>query len=127
MKVIEAKAIAAVLKFHEQEAAAEAISLSTRQLRNILRREHVAAELNRQTRELINGTARKLASLMGDAADTLAAMHKGEVLASGPRASAARAIIEFALRATEIADLEERLIELERAGGLPRPAWRAET
>ena len=124
MKPREAKAIAAILRHTDQIAAAEELGITTRHLRRILRREHVAAELNRRARELINGTARTLAAGSSKAADVLISMAEGETPAAGPRVSACRAVVELALRAGEIGDLEERLLELERAGGAPRPAWR---
>jgi hypothetical protein len=106
------QAIAALLANATLKRAATAIGLSEKTLRNWLRLPHFLGEYRQQRREIVEQTVAVAQGLLLKAMSTL-----GRNLDCGNKAAenrAAVAILEHATKGVELADLLERIEELER-------------
>jgi hypothetical protein len=115
------KALAALLTTVTRDEAAAQCGLSTRTLRDYLRDPEFAAEYERQRRELVRDATKQMQSCLQAAVSTLHLIMTSEkpVPAARERVVAARSLLEYALRYTEVdigaqlAAIEQRVNELE--------------
>jgi hypothetical protein len=106
-------ALAALLEHPTLPEAAAACKVHERTLRRWLGTDEFAKQYRVECGRLLEVTINVLRKKSLSAVKTLVAMSDGDIAASAPRLSAARAVIELALRGEEILELEERLFSLE--------------
>lgn len=110
-------AIAALLTARDVRAAAHASGVGPRTLYRWIELPHFAAALQAAQDELIDGATRRLATLLGSAAVTMAEIMADKGNSPGVRLRAAEAVISNHMRLREYADLAERVEALEEALG----------
>lgn len=112
------KVLVALLSNPTREAAARACGISARTL---YRLEHSDAEfrtaLEAGRRAALSDALHDLASTYPAAVETLRQTAANEQAQDGARVAAARAILEFGLKFSEAADLEQRIAALEQQQG----------
>ncbi len=106
-------AIAALLQCPTLPEAAANCGLSTRTLRRWLQNPEFEEAYRAACGGLLEGTLNLLTRKSFAAAETLAGIADGTISPVGSRFSAARAVVELAIRGAELRDFEERLAELE--------------
>ena len=106
--------MAALLTSSTQAEAARRAGVSDRLVRQYLAKEDFKAELSRRRRDAIKEAARVLQSSLQSAVEALRQIvENGESESS--RIAAARALLEYGLRFTELVDVLDSLERLERA------------
>ena len=107
-------ALAALLSQPTMKAAAKAARVSETTLFRWLREDAGFQGAYREARrESVNHAITRLQTITGDAVDTLAKIMKNTKAPYTARVTAARAVIEYSLKATELEDLAVRVAELE--------------
>jgi cytosine/adenosine deaminase-related metal-dependent hydrolase len=76
-------------------------------------REDVRAEIRKRARQAVEGGTLTLGAASTVAARTLKNVASGKAEASGPRVTAAKAILEISIRALEVEELNDRVARLE--------------
>jgi hypothetical protein len=119
----ELRAIRALLTEPTIEKAAKAAKVGQRTLYRWLRREDFRDAFDAARRDAL---AQSMATLQGVTADAVHALR--EVLTDAnarpaDRVSAARAVLDFALRGSEMLDLEPRLAALEADARMKEMRW----
>ena len=105
--------MAALLTSSTQAEAARRAGVSDRLVRQYLAKDDFKAELSQRRRETIEGAARALQSSLQSAVDALRGIvENGENESS--RIAAARALLEYGLRFTELVDVLESVERLEK-------------
>lgn len=108
------KAIDALLNESKTEAAAKAAGVSVTTLWRWMQEPTFANALRAARGKVLNSTMTALQSASGEAVKTLREVLKNKVARPGEQVSAARAILEYALKAREVLEVEQRLTELEK-------------
>jgi hypothetical protein len=106
-------AIAALLQYPTLPEAAANCGLSPRTLRRWLANEEFEKAYRTSRTKLLEGTLNLLTRKSFAAAETLASIADGSIVPTASRFSAARAVVELAIRGAELQEFEERLAELE--------------
>ena len=111
------KVISAIIAARSYEDAIQAAGVCRQTFYSYLRQDHVKAELNRQLNELTDGAFTRLKTASGEAVETLRALLQSE--SENVRLRAAQAIVDYVIKARELAEIESRLdaIEAHIAGG----------
>jgi hypothetical protein len=107
------RAIRALLVEKDITAAAVAAKVGRRSITRWLSDPEFLAALRQAEDQSLDEAARLLLAESGPAVASLAAIHKNALNSPASRATAARAILENALRWGELRSLSERLSELE--------------
>ena len=107
--------VSALLQCRTLEDAAQASGLSLRTVKRWLADQDFRDEYKAARRRLVESATGHLRAAMGRACDVLDAVANDPAAAVASRVSAARTIIELALRSHEVEDLEDRITELEKA------------
>ena len=107
------QAIAALLAQPTIKAAAVAAGISEATMWRWLQQNEFHTAFMQARRESVRHAVARLQSTVGDAVDTLAKIMKNAKAPYSARVTAARAVIEYSLKATELEDLAERVAELE--------------
>jgi transposase-like protein len=105
--------IAALLACPTLEAAARSIGVSARTLRRWLREPDFKAAYEHAQREAFTLAIGRLQSIATAAVDALDGLIRDGETPAAVRASAARGILELVMKAVELAELRQRLDELE--------------
>lgn len=109
------RAMAALLSSDTQAEAAAKCGISDRTLRAYLADPAFNAEYQRRKRQLVSDATRQIQSNYNAAICALREVLDGEKSTAGEKISAARALLEYGLRFTEINDIMVRLEDIERA------------
>jgi phage terminase small subunit len=109
--------VAALLTARTVEAAAKTAGISERTAYRYLRLDQVRQALAQALDDLLAGTTRRGVSAMGEALETLTAIHKNRRLSAAARVSAARTLLTVGPVLYEVHGLAERLERLEKAAG----------
>ena len=107
------KAIQALLTENSMELAAKACGVSTATLGRWKREFYFSTAFKSARADLFETAMTKLQGATGEAVDVLLGVMRDELSRPGERASAARTILEFAVRSKEMIELEGRLTALE--------------
>jgi transposase-like protein len=107
--------IAALLRGKRLIEVAAELGMGTSTLRDWMRADWFREDYGAARQQLLDGTINKLRSAGNDAVDLLHKVIRNPKLATTPRVSAARAILEVLLKAVEIQDITTRLEKLEAA------------
>ena len=106
-------AIAALLECLTLTEAAARCKLSERTLRRWLADETFSDRYHAECVRLLDSAIDALRKKSLAAVETMSGMSSGTIPASAPQLSAARAIVELAIRGTELQEVEDRLAILE--------------
>lgn len=109
------KALAALLSSDTQAEAAAKIGVTARTLRSYLADPAFFAEYQRMRRQVVSDATRQIQSSLHSAIQALLNIVEDENTSAPARISAARSILEYGLRFTEVTDVLTRLEDLERA------------
>ena len=110
------KAISALLISRTLSEAAEAAEVHRTTVYRWLRQDrNFRTELRRARREFIGETTAHLQRLSGEAVENLGKIVKDEKASAASRVSSIRIILDYAYRAVELEDLEDRLDGVEEA------------
>jgi hypothetical protein len=107
------QAIAALLMCPSLPAAAANCGISESTLRRWLRNESFAWRYRQERTRMLDSTVNLLRQKSIAAVETLAGIADDKGSPAGARVSAARSLVELAIKGAEVQDLEERLTELE--------------
>ena len=108
------RALAALLTSDTQAEAAKKCGLSERTLRLYLEDPEFFTEYQRRRQQMVTDATKKLQTCLQSAVETLKALTDDKETPPGIRASAARALLEYGLKYTDVTDLAERITALER-------------
>ena len=109
------KALAALAVNPTIKAAAESIGMDPRTIRRYLKDPDFLTEYRQIQTDILADARLQAQQLMNPALDTLAEICRKTDARHGDRVAAARSILEWAARLTEITDIVERLEALENA------------
>ena len=107
------KAIGALLSESTMEEAAEAAGVNRATIFRWLQQEEFQTAYTQVRRESVKHAIARLQNRSSEAVEVLAEIMKDEMNAPSARVSAAKAIIEYSIKAVEVEDLAKRLAELE--------------
>ena len=107
------KAIEALIAHDTVEDAAQATGVGRSTMYRYMKDPAFEAELNRAKRQLVNRAILKLQQTTGDAARALAEICRDQNAPASARVAAAKAILDSALKAIELEDIENRIATLE--------------
>ena len=108
------RAIDALLREPKTEAAAKATGVSVTTLWRWLNEPVFSTAYRAARGKVLENTLAALQSASGDAVATLRKVLADEFAKPGEKVSAARAILEFSLKAREVMEVEQRLTDLEK-------------
>lgn len=108
------KAMAALLSSDTQIDAASKCGITDRTLRSYLADPEFNAEYQRRKRQLVSDATKQLQSSYQVAIEALTNIIRSDVSSEAGKISAARAVLEYGHKFTEINDIMIRLEELER-------------
>jgi hypothetical protein len=106
-------AIAALLAHPSLARAAEACQTSERTLRRWLQDESFAQRYRQERTRILESTFNLLRQKSVAAVETLANVANDKKASASARVSAARSVVELAIKGAELQDLEQRITELE--------------
>ena len=108
-----AEALSALLTSTTIKEAARKIGLSARTLNNYLSDPDFRAEYEKRVEDIAQSAAAKLKKYMGEAVDVLYQTATSKEGGSTARVAAARALLDYGLKVSEMEDLRDKLEELE--------------
>ena len=108
------RALAALLTSDTQAEAAKKCGLSERTLRLYLDDPEFYTEYQQRRHQMVIDATKKLQGYMQAAVETLKELTDNKETPPGIRASAARALLEYGLKYTDVTDLAERITALEK-------------
>ena len=108
------RAISALLSAPSLREAAKEAGISEATLHRWLKNEDFQTAYRAAKREVVNHAICRLQRSSGHAVETLETVMKGAGNPPTARVSAAKIILEMALKGVEVEDLERRIIDLER-------------
>lgn len=111
----QALALEALISAPSIEAAAQACGLSRSTLERYLQDDDFRAEYERRRGESLNVACAALQEAMTDAVAVLTAIMKEDATSATARISAARSVLEYGMKLTELTDLAARVAALEAA------------
>ena len=109
------KALHALLTHPTKQAAATAAGITTRCLRQYLADEEFQREYTRAFTELVNDATRQVQRALSPAIAALRDIVEDEESTASSRIAAARSLLEYGLRFTELNDIEQRIERLEQS------------
>jgi hypothetical protein len=109
----QTRTIEALLKEPTTDAAARAAKVSVTTIWRWLNDPIFSAAYRQARGQLLESTLTKLQAASGDAVETLRAVMNDAEANHGAKVSAARAVLEFSLKAREVLEVEQRLSDLE--------------
>jgi len=112
------RAVEALLSQPTIEKAAREVGIGERTLLRWLADPAFQEAYRKAKRELLGAATARLRAACGRAVEVLDAIANAPDKPSGARVTAARAILELALRAHELEDLEQRLSRLEEQSAI---------
>ncbi|WP_020585628.1 phBC6A51 family helix-turn-helix protein [Desulfobacter curvatus] len=107
------KALEALITNDTVDEACKTIGIGRTTMYRYLKEPAFEAELSRAKRQLVNRAILRLQQTTGDAARALAEICRDKEMPASARVTAAKAILDGALRAVEIESIEERIKALE--------------
>jgi len=107
------KAISALLVRPSVQEAAQVIDVSERTLWRWLEKPQFQEAYRRARRQAVSHAVAQLQRITSEAVQTLSDVMQDRGATSSARVSASRAVLELAIKAVEIEDLEVRISELE--------------
>jgi uncharacterized protein (UPF0147 family) len=107
-------AIAALLVAPTLAEAAQVCGVSERTIRRWLQDEAFARRYRRERMRMLESCVNLLRQKSAAAVETLADVANDKASPAGARVSAARSLVELAIKGAEVQDLEERIGELEQ-------------
>lgn len=107
------KAIESLIACNTLEEAAEVAGISRTTMYRYLKEPAFEAELTRAKRQMVNRAILRLQQSCGDATRALAEICRDKEAPASARVTAAKAILDGALRAIELEDIESRIATLE--------------
>jgi hypothetical protein len=110
---IQERAIVALLSHANTRTAAKAIGVDDATLWRWLQDKDFHAAYMTARRETVKHAIARLQQISSEAVNTLREVMKDKTAKGSERVSAAKAIIEYSMKAVEIEDLEQRVCELE--------------
>jgi hypothetical protein len=116
----QVRAIEAIVTGSTQAEAAAAASISLRQLRRWLQRDHVIREMRRQRSAASDAAMTVLAAGAADAARRLLDLSRAGSNADSVRLTACRAVLDFVSRHQENVETVRRIEDLEAALAAPK-------
>ena len=114
MTARQEKALAALLNSSTQDEAAKAAGIGTRTIKTYLQDEAFRKEYRSRLTELCENAARKAQRELSQSVDTLTAIRDDKDTPPAQRITAAKTIIDSALRLREHVELEDRIEALEQ-------------
>ena len=108
------KAIAALLAYPTKREAAEAAGITDRTLRNYFKDEEFRQRYRTEFLGLVTEASRQAQQTMSPALSTLQGIMANKNIHAQTRIYAARTILEYAVKLTEMADMVSRLEEMEK-------------
>jgi hypothetical protein len=108
------------------DAAAAKAGVSSATVYRRLNEENFQLRLRDLRADMVQRTGGMLTAAAGEAVKTLLALQK-ETIASSTRLGAARAVLELGMKVREVAELEQRLVALEKRMGLGDDPARSQT
>ena len=109
------RALAALIGSPTQEAAAAKAGITSRTLRRYLQDPEFSAEYERLTGQLVVGAALQAQKSLAPALNALLEIATDADAGMGPRVQAARGLLEYGIRLSELADVYSRIEALEEA------------
>ncbi len=113
LKGKQAKAVEALVSCDTVEGACKAAGVSKTTMYRYLRDPIFDQELKNAKRQLVNRAILRLQQTTGDAARALAEICRDKEAPASARVTAAKAILDGALKAVELEDIESRIATLE--------------
>ena len=107
------RTIVKLLSESSVEAAAQAAGVSARTLWRWFKDPIFSAAYRRARKDAVSQAIARLQQVAGDAVEALQAVTSNQEAPAPARVSAAKAIIELAVKAVEVEDLEARIAALE--------------
>ena len=108
------RAISALLQAESLREAAKGAGISETTLHRWLKDEAFQTAYRAAKREVVNHAICRLQRSSGQAVETLEGVMKDEDNPATSRVSAAKIILEMALKGVEVEDLEKRIVNLEK-------------
>lgn len=115
MKNNDEKILSALIATKTISAAAVAAGVSERTIYSRLADDDFRAEYERRKNMTLDAACKALQEAMTDAVDVLTEIMKNIRLSPGARISAARSVIDYGVKLTELTDLAARVAALEAA------------
>ena len=119
----EEAAISALLTQGTLAGAASLAGISEATLRRWLQRDDFQSAYRRARREAVSQAMAHLQRVSGEAVETLRSIMQDDQKPSSARVTAARVILEIAVKAVELEDLEVRIAALEALSAAKGGAW----
>lgn len=107
------KALAALITYPTREKAAEAAGITSKTLRKYLQDPEFKAAYARETHSIIDEATRQAQGGLSPALEVMREMVESDAYSPSVRISAARTLLEYGLRLTEITDILRTLEEAE--------------
>lgn len=114
MKTSDERILAALMASRTIADAASRAGVSERTIYARLASEDFKAEYDQRRRAALDNACRTMQTALADAVDTLTSIMQNAETAAPSRVSAARAVLEYGLKLTELTDLAARVAELEK-------------
>lgn len=111
------KALAALLSCNTQEAAAEAAGISPRTLRNYLREPEFMERYRKANGQLVQAATLQIQRSLAPAINALREIAENPEASMGARVQAARGLLEYGIRLSELGEVYARIETLEAALG----------
>ncbi len=107
------KALAALITYPTREQAAEAAGITSKTLRKYLQDPEFKEAYARESHNIIDEATRQAQSGLAPALETLREIVESDAYSPSVRIQAARTLLEYTLRLTEITDILRALEETE--------------
>jgi len=107
------KAVEALIACDTLDEAAKTVGISRATMYRYLKEPAFESELNRAKRQLVNRAILRLQQSCGDATRALAEICRDKDAPASARVTASKAILDGALKAIELEDIESRIATLE--------------
>lgn len=111
----QTKVLQALLTTTSKEAAAQAAGVNRKTVDEYLQDDEFRQEYDRQRRQLIDNACGELQRAMTEAVQTLTAIMGNEQNGPQSRIQAARSVLEYGVKLTELTDIAARVEALEEA------------
>ena len=121
MRSDKEKALSALLTSDTKAEAAKKAGISDRTLRSYLSDPAFKAEYQRRKKKLLNDATHQMQQSMKIAVSTLKGIIQSKESKDSDRITAARLILEYSLKYTEINDILDRIEDLENTVNNDRP------
>lgn len=109
------RALAALVACPTHEAAAEQAGITSRTLRNYLKDPEFATEYQKRTSQLVTAATLQIQKSLAPAIGALLEIAESRDAGMTARVQAARGLLEYGIRLTELGDVYARIEALEKA------------